>query len=294
VLNAIESTNAVYLNSNVPMELRLVYSGPITYTETTISADLSALRSPSDGNIDQVHALRMEYRADIVSMFGTSYRNAGYCGIGYLMTSVSTSFASSAFNVVDYTCAVGNLSFAHEVGHNEGLHHDPANAGSTPSHPFAYGYQDPSGLFRTVMSYGGARRIPYLSSPLGLYNGVPTGTDTQDNARALRLNAATVASFLGDTQAVCTYTVSATQVNFTSNGGSKSFTVTTNDAVCPWTVSTSDTWFTVSPTSGAGTRSITVTVPANLTTTSFSGTIVVNNTTTITVTQSGRKGRKSR
>ena len=32
----------------------------------------------------------------------------------------------------------------------------PANAGSAPSYPFAYGYQDPAGQFRTVVGYGGA------------------------------------------------------------------------------------------------------------------------------------------
>ena len=44
------------------------------------------------------------------------------------MTSPGTWFASSAFNVVDWSCAAGNLSLAHELGHNEGMHHYPANA----------------------------------------------------------------------------------------------------------------------------------------------------------------------
>ena len=46
----------------------------------------------------------------------------------------------------------GYLSYAHEVGHNQGLHHDPASSGgSVGSYSYAYGYQDPGGAFRTVM-----------------------------------------------------------------------------------------------------------------------------------------------
>ena len=106
------------------------------------------------------------------------------------MSTVSTSFAPYAFTVVDQSCAAGYLSYAHEVGHNEGLQHDPANAGSAPSYPFAYGYQDPAGQFRTVLSYGGETRVPYFSSPLVKYNNMPTGTASQDNARALNNNVA--------------------------------------------------------------------------------------------------------
>ena len=119
-----------------------------SYVETpsSISTDLTAIRSTGDGKLDEVHTLRSQHGADIVTLIGSGYASSGYCGIGGLMTSVSTSFASSAFNVVDRTCAVGNLSYAHELGHNQGLHHDPANAGSTPSYPYAYGYRDPSGV----------------------------------------------------------------------------------------------------------------------------------------------------
>jgi hypothetical protein len=80
------------------------------------------------------------------------------------MGTASTSFAPWAFNVVDQSCAAGYLSYAHEVGHNEGLQHDPANASVSPAYPYAYGYQDPSGAFRTVLAYGGAQRVPFFSN----------------------------------------------------------------------------------------------------------------------------------
>ena len=196
-LASVENANLVYANSGVNAQLRLVYGAKVSYVENgaNISGDLNAVRGTGDGVIDRVHTLRSQYGADVVTLIGEGYRAAGACGIGSLMTTVSTSFASYAFNVVDRTCAVGNLSYAHEVGHNQGLQHDPANASSSPSAPYAYGYQDPSGFFRTVMAYGGATRIAYLSSPANLYNGIVTGTSSQDNVRALNATIGTVAAF---------------------------------------------------------------------------------------------------
>ena len=125
-LASVANANLVYANSGINAQLNLVYAAPVAYTETpsSIGTDLSAIRSSSDGLIDQVHTLRTQYGADLVTLIGEGYRNAGDCGIAYLMSTVSTSFASSAFSVVDRTCAVGNLSYAHEIGHNQGLNHD--------------------------------------------------------------------------------------------------------------------------------------------------------------------------
>lgn len=270
-LNAVANANLVYANSGVKAQLNLVYAGAVAYTETvsSISTDLQALRSSSDGIIDHVHALRSTYGADIVTLLGTGYSSNGYCGIGGLMSTVSVSFASSAFNVVDRTCAVGNLSYAHEVGHNQGLHHDPANASSTPSYPYAHGYQDPSGYFRTVLSYGSAKRVPYLSNPSVFYNGLVTGTADQNNARALNANVTTVAAFrsVGGTTELppaCTYAVSTTSLSFTAAGGAKTVTVTAPTG-CTWNAvnDAATAWVTLSPASGTGGGSVTVVAAAN-------------------------------
>ncbi len=135
ILSAVANANLTYANSLEHVQLRLVYSGelPFTETPTNMVGDLSLLRGNGDGSLDAVHSLRDQYGADVVTLIGQGYAGAGYCGLGYLMGSPSTSFASSAFNIVDRTCAAGYLSYAHEVGHNEGLHHDPGNATGTPS-----------------------------------------------------------------------------------------------------------------------------------------------------------------
>jgi hypothetical protein len=199
-----------------------------------------------------------------VSLIGTGYASgSGACGIGYLMSTVSTAFASAAFNVVDQMCAAGNLSLAHEMGHNEGLHHDAANAGGQGAFPYAYGYQDPGGRFRTVMAYGSATRVTNFSNPNVSYNGYATGVaNAADNARALNNTAATVANFrLADTL-VCNFTVSPTSLSFGSGGGTRSVSVTTSSG-CTWTIDNASTWVTTGASGGTGSGSVTVSVGAN-------------------------------
>jgi hypothetical protein len=259
---AIANANVSYANSQIAATLRLVYSGEVSFAESTISNDLSRLAGTADGSIDQVHVLRDQYGADVVSLIGSGYASGGTCGIGYLMQSVSTGFASYAFNVVDQSCAGGYLSYAHEVGHNQGLHHDPANASGTPSYPYAYGYQEVSGAFRTVMSYGSAARVQHFSNPNVLYGGRPTGTSTQDNARALNGTAATVANFrTSSSQTTCSYTVSPTSMAFSETGGTATVSVATTSG-CTWTTSSGTSWVSVGP-GGSGPGSVAVDVAAN-------------------------------
>ena len=268
VLAAVANANVAYANSGVHAQLRLVYSGEVNYTETPsdISGDITALSTSGDGKIDQAQSLRAQYGADVVTLIGNGYAANGSCGIGFIMSTVSTSFAPYAYTVVDQSCAAGYLSYAHELGHNEGLQHDPANAGSSPSYPYAYGYQDPAGQFRTVLSYGGATRIPYFSSPLVNYNNMPTGTTSQDNARALNNNVLTVSNFVASAGGVgsqtvttpCTYTLSSSAVTFSAPAASASLTVST-DATCGWSTSSGAAWITVTAgKTGTGTATISV------------------------------------
>ena len=283
VLSSVANANLSYANSLVNARLRLVYAGEVAYSEglSGISGDLSALGSPNDGLVDQVHTMRNQHGADIVTLIGSGYVASGACGIGFRMTMPSTSFASSAFNVVDWQCAAGYLSYAHEVGHNQGLHHDPSNAsGSAAIYPYAYGYQDPSGAFRTVLSYGGATRIPYLSNPLVSYNGAVTGTATQDNARALNLAASIVSAFRPTAGTpTCTYTVSPTALSFSESTGSATVSVTTSPG-CAWSASSQASWASVSS-GGSGSGSVAVTVSANSTAARSTSLTVAGRTVTV-------------
>ena len=203
----VAETNNAYANSQVTQRIRLVYAGEVNYAETDLSTDLLRLQNPSDGFIDEVHALRNLYGADLVSLWGNY--PAG-CGQSNIMFTEGATFESQAFNVVDRNCAAGNYSFAHELGHNMGLLHDIADAsggtmvtpeGSTVSTSIAYahGYVDSVNLFRTVMAVTTACancvRIPYFSNPNVSFNAAPTGNTNAQGFQALNDTRDTTANF---------------------------------------------------------------------------------------------------
>jgi hypothetical protein len=199
---AIAETNAAYANSQVAQRLRLVHAVEVNYIESgSFNTDLNRLRLPSDGYLDEVHPLRNNYRADVASLW---INDSQFCGLAYLMTSVSSFFEAWAFSVVHHACATGYYSFGHELGHNMGSEHDRANAAGPGAYPYSYGYQAPDQSFRTIMAYNcptiNCPRLPYFSNPAVFYNGQPTGVDYQspssaDNARSLNDTALTVANF---------------------------------------------------------------------------------------------------
>ena len=181
--NCIDTTNIAYVNSATePFELRLVHAEEVSYNESgSASTDIYALQDPNDGLMDNVHPLRDTYGADLVALLVDSF-NA--CGVGFL----APFNEDLGFTVTDTGCAVDNLSFPHEIGHNMGCHHDRDNAGSGP-YPYGYGWRWTStngSRYRTIMAYSqnGDTRVPYFSNPDVNFIGVPTGVaNSEDNAR---------------------------------------------------------------------------------------------------------------
>ena len=111
---AFAETNGAYAASGVNVIINLVYlhedtSGyNIDQTDTSsMSPSLSALRSTTDGNLDYIHQMRIDYGADMVALITAG---AG-CGIAYLNSGYST-----MFSVTRYDCATGYYSFGHELG----------------------------------------------------------------------------------------------------------------------------------------------------------------------------------
>lgn len=189
---SIDSTNTTYINSKIRQRVRLIHAAEYQYTETaSASADLSALR-----NNASIQALRNTHNADLVAMVGEIQ---GACGIGYLMGAVSTGSQNNGYTFTGRTCAVGNLSFSHELGHNMGSQHNPEN-GSGASYSYGYGHYV-NGNYRTVMAYvnpctSGCTRRPYFSNPSVIFNGFPTGINNQrDNARSINNTADFIANY---------------------------------------------------------------------------------------------------
>jgi hypothetical protein len=188
---AIDATNTAYLNSRIRQRVRMVHSQEFVYTESgNSSTDLSNLR-----NNPTIQALRNTHNADLVAEISEV---TGVCGIGYLMGAQGGN-QNNAFTVTARSCAVGNLSFAHELGHNMGSHHNPENGG-TPTFPYGFGHYV-NGSYRTVMSYAdpctsGCARRPYFSNPAVIFNDVPTGIlDARDNARSINNTADWTAAY---------------------------------------------------------------------------------------------------
>lgn len=213
-------TNTSYANSGITQRIRIVHTAEVSYTESGVSStDLNNLTNTSDGFMDNVHTLRNTYAADLVTLL---VENAGgFCGRGWIMTSVTPSFASNGFNVVARNCATGNYSFGHELGHNMSARHD-WYVDSTNNSPYTYnhGHVNVSGPWRTIMSYNNqcadsgvvCTRIPYWSNPDVLYGGAATGvpegsSNAADNRKALNNTAVTVANF----RASPTFTLTVTK-----------------------------------------------------------------------------------
>ncbi|MFK7930756.1 MAG: M12 family metallo-peptidase [Myxococcota bacterium] len=196
--NLIAQANEGYEDSDVGMRLELAgvhVSGwdedGFDWTDALVSA-----ANTSDGVMDDVAVARADTGADIVSVLVAGDSNA--CGLGYLMSPARADFAPAAYNVVNQLCAGSNLSFAHEVGHNLGLHHDRDNASGTPATSYAYGYQVPDAGYRTVMAYScdGAScpRVNLWSTPDVEVDGQAAGrpvdaSDSAHNVAAMGLTA---------------------------------------------------------------------------------------------------------
>ena len=239
---SVSETNTGYSQSQVSQRIRLVHSTEVAYTESSNtdagwSTDLSRLRSKTDGFMDSIHTLRDQYAADLVVLI---IANNYYCGLGYMMSTLSGTFESNAFCMVSRACVAGpQYSFAHEMGHNMGSTHDHANADGSGVYPYSFGYQSPSKAWRTIMAYPctGATcpRINYWSNPglqwtaTGELLGVAgTGPTAADNHSSLNGTAYTVANFR---QAVIVTTTSTTSTTTTvapssSGGGGGCFIAT--------------------------------------------------------------------
>jgi hypothetical protein len=190
---AVEQANETFRNSGIPnVKLRLVHSQLVDYDETG-SEHFEHLYNLVDGKVafKNIRRLRDEKRADIV---GLIVDDPSGCG---LSTRVGAD-AEEAFFVVHHSCAAITISIAHEIGHILGARHDRLiDANDTPF-AYAHGYVNGS-KWRDIMSYqkgcAGCPRLPFWSNPRVLYQGEPTGTLANDNARVILEQAERVASF---------------------------------------------------------------------------------------------------
>ena len=288
---AVAETNAGYSNSAVTQRLRLVHTAEVSYNETGFdwNTTLDRLKGTSDGYMDNVHTLRNTYGADEVSLIVSNSETN--CGIGYVMDTLSTSFAPYAFTVVSIECATGYYSLAHEFGHNMGSHHDRANAGSQGVYNYSYGYQDPEGDFRTIMAYdcpSHCPRVNYWSNPDKTYADKLMGviyTDllAADNHKSLNNTLGTVRNFK-QSKISSSPKISLNRNQFyfgairngTKTGGQKLLISNGGWGTLTWSIKSNAAWLSGSPTSGKGAGVITLNVnPTSLAVGVYTGTITI-------------------
>lgn len=221
IATAISETNSGYSTSGVNTALNLVHTVQVSYDESGgFPTALNAITGTSDGQMDEVHALRNAYAADLVVLL---IDNPDYCGMAHLPPTVSTSNAGLGFSVTAHNCATGYYSFGHEIGHNMGARHDRYVDSTSTARPYidGFGYVNKSARIRSIMAYNNdctasgfnCTRVNHWSSSDRLYSGTSViGDSNNRNNNALNGSITAVANYRN---ATALYTLN---VSKSSNG----------------------------------------------------------------------------
>ncbi|MCR9243560.1 MAG: M12 family metallo-peptidase [bacterium] len=166
---------------------------------------------------DALHDDRLRFDADLVALIvHDDPAHGATTGIAWIG---DPPLAGYGFSITERT-SLGNLTLAHELGHNLGCNHERNSTGT--NHPYAHGYWDryqsnvsTTGFAHTVMSYQPTYacstntcnyvRFPVFSSPLVTlqvigYPSVPGGSATHDNGRRILEHSQAVANYSIDIQ----------------------------------------------------------------------------------------------
>jgi hypothetical protein len=197
--------NQAYVNSGIGyITFRCLGPFKASYADTTNLNDALNWMGTTGAGASEIAAKYALTGADVSQM--TVKYSGGGCGLGWL-----TASKTNALSVTDRTCANSNLSSPHEIGHNLGFNHDPANAGCgtlvlKPSglmgcaSGYNYGHSFPIGApqWRTFMAYpnAGGIRVTVESGTNVTYNGYATGiVNERDNVLVAVARAPIVSQF---------------------------------------------------------------------------------------------------
>ena len=177
--------------------------GRWTVIDNTVLPTMRTGIMESSGIWSEVASRREACGADVVSLIIDTGSAYGTTGIGYITHGTTYNTWVNTYRSWCYSCCAirsveNDYTLSHEVGHNMGLTHSPTLATWSKSGTFDYcnGYNFTGGdgkHYNTVMAYNYDKdysdyiEIPYFSSPLHEYKGVPVGTaDLSDCTRVLR------------------------------------------------------------------------------------------------------------
>ena len=184
----VAETNQAYVESGVSQQIVLVAREEIEYTESgNTFKDIERFADPSDGHMDEIHAIRNRVGADLVHLIADS----------------KFSIAIAIPSAFGLTCAqCDSLTFAHELGHNMGLHHDRDASPRSNTFPYSHGYVNQRAFeegapklarWSTIMAYNnqcadagfGCSNIKRFSNPNQTYLGDPLGVPGEERMLAV-------------------------------------------------------------------------------------------------------------
>ena len=186
-------------NSDTGVSFVLVHSAEVDYAETgDPSSDLERLLGTNDGHMDEIHAWRDTYGADLVILFEN---RSDIGGLGYLLTNSGGS-PGYGFSLARVQQVAWTYTQVHEMGHNMGLHHHKEQnyqPGVNGLFSYSAGWRwvsDDNGRYCSVMTYERGEffddgfdhtTVAHFSNPYIEYLGEPTGDVADgDNARTVR------------------------------------------------------------------------------------------------------------
>lgn len=181
---AIDEMNQSFVNSSVNFQVELVHIEESNYQESNSpTLDLKRFTLNNDGHMDNIHVLRERYSADVCVLIGDI---DSVCGKAAAIKSCE----EKSFCIINWNCATGNFTFAHEIGHLIGTRHDPNADPNTNPYAYGHGFIGPNNGWRTIMGLGvscnNCPRIQWWSNPNVTRNGQAMGTtQSHDNARLL-------------------------------------------------------------------------------------------------------------
>jgi peptidyl-Asp metalloendopeptidase len=190
----VAETNQAIRNSGVNSGVRLVHVAQVGYTESGDSAiDLGRLQAQTDGFLDDVHSTRDRYAADVVMLIAERSERT-VSGRAYL--NGPRSGAATGFGFVRRDAMDNGRTFAHELGHVLGAHHDWYVTSEAGAFSYSKGYVSLAGRFLDLMAYYDvctdtktfcAQLLQYSNPRLsqnGRRTGVTAGTSLSCTARS--------------------------------------------------------------------------------------------------------------
>ncbi len=195
-ITAVNQARTAYQNSGISQLNidRIRTMSLINFQETSDhESTVNSLASNSEAN-----NLRNTWSADVVVLL----TDGDYPGALGRARAIGPS-NSYAYAIVEAEHATGRFTFAHEIGHLQGAHHQQCSihdracddaSGSAHGYGWAIGGGDYNWTIMHALGRPG-NRIQRFSNPSVSYNGIATGTSNNNVAQKLRNTASTMANF---------------------------------------------------------------------------------------------------